>query len=114
MARCVPNSEQTLRGGQLLRVIIGISGASGSIYGVRLIEKLRRRPEVELHLVMTRSGERTLFLETGKKPAELRSLVHAFYPIDDVGAAPASVFSIGTMAAVTLLSPNRIKSSSNR
>jgi flavin prenyltransferase len=73
-----------------LRIIVGITGASGSIYGVRLVEKLRRRPEVELHLLMTRSGERTLFLETGKKPAEVRSLVHAFYPIDDVGAAPAS------------------------
>lgn len=73
-----------------MRVIIGITGASGSIYGVRLIEKLQRHAQAELHLVMTRAGERTLFLETGRKPAELRPLVHCFYPIDDVGAALAS------------------------
>jgi flavin prenyltransferase len=73
-----------------LRVIIGITGASGTIYAVRLIEKLRRRPEVEIHLLITRSGERTLHLETGQKAAELRPLVHAFYPIDDIGAALAS------------------------
>ncbi len=74
----------------VLRVIVGISGASGAIYGVRLIEKLRERPNIELHLVMTRSGERTLYLETGRKPAELRELVHSSYSIEDVGAALAS------------------------
>jgi 4-hydroxy-3-polyprenylbenzoate decarboxylase len=73
-----------------LRIIVGITGASGAIYGVRLIEKLRRAPQTEIHLVLTRSGERTLLLETGKKPAELRALVHASYPIDDIGAAVAS------------------------
>lgn len=73
-----------------MRIIVGITGASGAIYGLRLIEKLRRRPEAELHLLITRSGERTLFLETGRKPAEVRSLVHFSYPIDDVGAALAS------------------------
>lgn len=73
-----------------MRIIVGITGASGAIYGVRLIEKLRRRPQTEIHLVMTRSGERTLFLETGQRPADLRPLVHASYPIDDIGAALAS------------------------
>lgn len=73
-----------------MRIIIGITGASGTIYGVRLIEKLHRRADAELHLLITRSGERTLHLETGKKSSELRELVHAFYPIEDIGAAIAS------------------------
>lgn len=73
-----------------MRIIVGITGASGAIYGVRLIEKLLARPQTELHLVMTRSGERTLFLETGRKPADLRSLVHFSYSIEDIGAALAS------------------------
>ena len=73
-----------------MRIIIGITGASGAIYGVRLLERLGARPDVEVHLVMTRAGERTLFLETGRKPAELRSLAHTAYSIEDVGAALAS------------------------
>ncbi len=73
-----------------MRIIVGITGASGSIYGVRLLEKLLARPEVEIHLLITRSGERTLFLETGKKPSEIRSRVHQSYAIDDIGAALAS------------------------
>jgi 4-hydroxy-3-polyprenylbenzoate decarboxylase len=74
----------------ILRIIIGITGASGAVYGVRLVEKLRLSPGVQLHLVITRSGERTLTLETGRQPAEIRALAHSSYPIDDVGAALAS------------------------
>jgi flavin prenyltransferase len=73
-----------------LRIVIGITGASGSIYGLRLLEKLRRRPEIEIHLLMTRSGERTVLLETGRKPAEVRALAHFYYPIEDIGATLAS------------------------
>ncbi len=73
-----------------MRIIVGITGASGSVYGIRLLEKLGRRPEVEIHLLMTRSGERTVFLETGRKPAELRALAHCWHPIEDIGASLAS------------------------
>lgn len=73
-----------------MRIIIGISGASGSIYGIRLLEKLRRNADVETHLVITRSGERTLFLETGLKPADVRALAHCAYSIEDIGARLAS------------------------
>jgi 4-hydroxy-3-polyprenylbenzoate decarboxylase len=86
----VPKSEQKTAQGRILRIIVGITGASGSIYGIRLLEKLRSRPEVETHLVMTHSGERTLVLETGRKPAQVRSLAHVCYPVDDIGAALAS------------------------
>jgi 4-hydroxy-3-polyprenylbenzoate decarboxylase len=78
------------RGSLILRIIIGISGASGSIYGIRLLERLRRYPDVETHLVITRSGERTLFIETGRKVADVRSLATCTYSIDDIGARLAS------------------------
>lgn len=73
-----------------LRIIVGISGASGSIYGVRLLEKLRKTGGVETHLVVTRSGDRTIHLETGLKASEVRALADFTYSIDDVGARLAS------------------------
>lgn len=73
-----------------MKIVIGISGASGSIYGLRLMEKLRTRPEVEIHLILTRSGERTAWLETGKKAQDIRQLAHHSYPIEDIGCRLAS------------------------
>ncbi len=73
-----------------MEIVVGITGASGSIYGIRLLEKLRARPEVNVHLVLSRSGERTAYLETGKLAADIRSLAHHSYPHEDVGAAIAS------------------------
>jgi 4-hydroxy-3-polyprenylbenzoate decarboxylase len=73
-----------------LRIIVAISGASGSIYGVRLLEKLRANPAVEVHLLLSRSAERTLHLETGQRSADLRALAHFSYAIGDVGARLAS------------------------
>ena len=54
------------------RLIVGISGASGAVYGARLLELLHSLP-VETHLVMSRSAEMTLALETDLKPADLRA-----------------------------------------
>ncbi len=48
----------------LERVVVGISGASGSIYGIRLLERLREDPSLESHLVISTSGKRTLVEET--------------------------------------------------
>ena len=73
-----------------MRVIVGISGASGSIYGLRLLDKLRAAQTVETHLICSRSGERTVFLETGKKAAEIKALAHHSYPVEDIGAPLAS------------------------
>jgi len=69
--------------------VLGVTGASGAIYAVRLLEKLRR-PEVEIHLILSRSGEKTLYLETGKKAADLKSLAHFSWPADDISAPLAS------------------------
>ena len=49
------------------QVVVGVTGASGSVYGWRLLEKLRLTASVETHLILSRSGERTAFLEMGKK-----------------------------------------------
>src|SRR5579884_2067292 len=73
-----------------LRIVVGISGASGSIYGWRLLEKLRDRGGVETHLVMTRPAERTVHLELGRTAQEFKALAAKTYPLDDIGAALAS------------------------
>jgi 4-hydroxy-3-polyprenylbenzoate decarboxylase len=73
-----------------LRIIVGITGASGSIYGIRLLERLRENPNVETHLVVTRSGERTVFLETGMKMQDIRALSDCSYAVEDIGALIAS------------------------
>jgi len=73
-----------------LKIVVGVSGASGSIYGLRLLEKLRASPGAEIHLVVTRSAEKTLYLETGKKIAELKELAHYSYGFEDIGSRLAS------------------------
>src|SRR5450755_1003839 len=72
------------------KVIIGISGASGAIYGWRLLERLRAHGGVEIHLILTRSGEKTLFLETGKTSADLKTLSDFAYPVEDISCRLAS------------------------
>ena len=72
------------------RIIVGITGASGSIYGWRLLQKLNRRPNCELHFILSRSGERTAFLELAKTAADFRALAHCSYSPEDVGCRLAS------------------------
>ncbi|HYD71355.1 UbiX family flavin prenyltransferase [Azospirillum sp.] len=71
------------------RIVVGISGASGVILGVRLLEILRRIG-VESHLVISRAAEVTLAHETDLKPAQVRALADVNYPAADIGAAIAS------------------------
>jgi 4-hydroxy-3-polyprenylbenzoate decarboxylase len=68
---------------------LGVTGASGAIYPLRLLQKLCR-PGVEIHVILSRSGEKTLFLETGKKAADLKSLANFSWPVDDISAPLAS------------------------
>lgn len=76
------------RGGKL-RIVVGVTGASGAIYALRLMEKLHQS-NAEIHLILSRSGEKTLFLETGKLAADIKSLAHFAWPIDDISAPLAS------------------------
>lgn len=73
-----------------MKIVIGISGASGAIYGMRLLQRLRENPAAEIHLVLTRAGEKTLFLETGKHAADLKNLAHYSYPLEDISCRLAS------------------------
>ena len=80
------------------RLIVGISGASGAIYGARLLELLAPLP-VETHLVMSRSAEVTLALETDLKPADLRARADVVHGVGDL-AAPISSGSFPTIGMI--------------
>jgi 4-hydroxy-3-polyprenylbenzoate decarboxylase len=67
-----------------------MAGASGSIYGIRLLEKLRAVENVETHLILSRAAERTAFLETGMKAQQIRALADVSYPVEDIGCRLAS------------------------
>ncbi|MDD3653625.1 MAG: UbiX family flavin prenyltransferase [Desulfotomaculaceae bacterium] len=72
-----------------MKLVVGISGASGAIYGIRLLETLRQC-QVETHLVISKSAGRTINLETNYKLHEVESLADFVYDNADVGAAVAS------------------------
>ena len=71
------------------RLVVGISGASGVIYGIRVLERLRGA-EVETHLVMSRSAQITLAYETDVKVTDVTALADAVYSPEDMGAAISS------------------------
>ncbi len=97
----------------MTRLVIGISGASGTLYGVRLLEVLQRRGDIETHLVVSRPGEKTLFQETGRTLNEIKGLASQWHSIDEIGAniasgsfltagmivAPCSVHTMGAIAS---------------
>ena len=72
-----------------MRVIVGITGATGVIYGVRLLERLREAA-VETHLVISRWGARTLLHETPYTREQVEALAHTVYAPTDMGAAISS------------------------
>ena len=96
-----------------MKIVVGVSGASGSIYGYRLLERLGESPEIETHLILSRSGERTGWLELGKKASDWKALAHYSYPFEDIGSrlasgsfqtagmvvAPCSIHSMSAIAA---------------
>ena len=84
-----------------MRIVVGISGASGAIYGLRLFERLRGRPSVEIHLILSRAGEKTLFLETGKTAADVRKMSDYSYPQEDIGCRLASGSYLTDAMAIT-------------
>jgi len=96
------------------RMIVGVSGATGVVYAVRLLEVLRAQ-EIESHLIITKPGEMTLKYETDLVTRDLRELADVNYAIGDVGAAissgsfrtigmvvaPCSMRSVGEIATCT-------------
>jgi len=82
------------------RLIIGISGASGTVYGIRILELLGGT-EIETHLVMSKSAEMTLAYETDLKPKDIRTLAKVNHPSADIGASISSG-SFQTMGMVVV------------
>jgi 4-hydroxy-3-polyprenylbenzoate decarboxylase len=91
-----------------LRLIVGISGASGVIYGVKLLEQLKAL-KIESHLVLSKAAELTLRYETELKPAALRALASHSYAIGDI-AAPISSGSFATEGMI--IAPCSVKTMS--
>lgn len=73
-----------------MRIIVGISGASGVLMGYRLLQELKRHPNVETYLVMTRGAERTFELETDINPDEVRAMADFCYDERDLAAKISS------------------------
>lgn len=72
------------------RLVVGISGSSGALYGVRLLELLSGIEELETHLVVTRAGELNIEHETGRSPESFTRLATVHYDPEDLGASIAS------------------------
>ena len=73
-----------------MRLIVGISGSTGAIYGIRLLQVLRNLPDVETHLVVSAPAKRTILEETDYTIKDVEALATRSYDNRDIGAAPAS------------------------
>ena len=72
------------------RLIVGMSGASGAIYGVRLLEVLQQLPDVESHLVMSHAARQTLALETDYSLRDVQALADVVHDSRDIAASISS------------------------
>jgi 4-hydroxy-3-polyprenylbenzoate decarboxylase len=72
------------------RIVVGISGSSGAIYGARLVEVLASLDDVECHLVMSKAAQMTIGFETSYDPAQVLAWADVVYDERDVGGAIAS------------------------
>jgi 4-hydroxy-3-polyprenylbenzoate decarboxylase len=72
------------------RIVVGISGASGAIYGIRFLDLLRTIPGVETHLIVSDAGKRTIAEETDVPLRDVEALATRRYDNRNIGAAPAS------------------------
>ena len=72
------------------RLIVAITGASGSVLGVRLLERLRHAPGIETHLILSASGALTSAQEMDIKRSEIEALAHVVHNVKDIGASVAS------------------------
>ena len=72
------------------RVIVGVTGATGTIYGVRLMELMRTDPEIEIHLVMSKSAKLTLKMEHDLELEYINGLAHEVHDPGNIGATISS------------------------
>ena len=83
-------SPEASKGEKMKRLIVGISGASGAIYGVRLLQVLRDVTDVETHLVMSAAARQTLALETDLSVRDVQALANVNHDTRDIAASISS------------------------
>ena len=88
-----------MSGGGVKRLIVGLSGASGAPLAVACLEELRRHPDWEVHLIVSRGAAETIRYETDRTLEEVKALAHVCHDMDAIGAGPAS----GTFRAQGML-----------
>ena len=72
------------------RLIVGISGASGAIYGIRLLEILQKLTEIDTHLIISKAAKRTIVLETNYKVDQVEQLADEVFSDHDIAASVSS------------------------
>ena len=84
-----------------MRLVVGMSGASGVIYGIRMLEVLQGIDEVETNLIMSRAARQTIALESDWDPGKVEQLADVVHKFGDVTAGPASgSFRLDAMVVV--------------
>ncbi|MEN3275188.1 MAG: flavin prenyltransferase [Massilia sp.] len=78
------------RGGDRRRIVVGITGATGAVYGVRLLQRLHGMPGVETHLVVSDAASLTLHQEVGMQRRDVEALAHVVHKTREIGASIAS------------------------
>jgi 4-hydroxy-3-polyprenylbenzoate decarboxylase len=78
------------RGGDRRRIVVGITGATGAVYGVRLLQRLHVTPGVETHLVVSDAASLTLHQEVGMQRRDVEALAHVVHKNREIGASIAS------------------------
>jgi len=73
-----------------MRLIVAITGSSGAIYGIRLLEALRKAPAIEVHLILSKGGKLTIGLETGRRIRDVEALADHVHSDQDLAATIAS------------------------
>ncbi len=92
------------------RVLVAITGASGSVYGVRLLELMRPLPDVETHLILSKAGRVTLAAECDRSADDVEALADAVHAPANIAAPPSSgSFRVAAM----LIAPFSIRTASN-
>ena len=72
------------------RLIVGISGATGAIYGVRMLDILSRIEDIETHLVLSRAGKMTIQVETPYSVKDVEAMADVVHDVSNVGASISS------------------------
>ena len=72
------------------RIVVGISGASGAVYGIRLLQILGAVPDIETHLVLSPAAKRTIALETDMSVEQVEALAHRTHRVGDIAASISS------------------------